>query len=70
MYYEELLRRLRPNGLIMVDNTLWSGAIVDDSVDDESTVALRAFNDMVAADDRVDATILTLGDGLTLLRKR
>jgi caffeoyl-CoA O-methyltransferase len=70
VYYEELLRRLRPNGLIMVDNTLWSGAIVDDSVDDESTLALRAFNDMVAADDRVDATILTLGDGLTLLRKR
>ena len=58
MYYEELLRRLRPNGLIMVDNTLWSGAIIDDSVDDESTVALRAFNDMVAADDRVDAAIL------------
>ena len=70
VYYEELLRRLRPNGLIMVDNTLWGGAIVDDSVDDESTVALRAFNDMVAADDRVDATILTLGDGLTMLRKR
>ena len=70
VYYEELLRRLRPNGLIMVDNTLWGGAIIDDSVDDESTVALRAFNDMVAADDRVDATILTLGDGLTMLRKR
>jgi caffeoyl-CoA O-methyltransferase len=70
VYYEELLRRLHRNGLIMVDNTLWSGAIVDDSVDDESTLALRAFNDMVAADDRVDATILTLGDGLTLLRKR
>jgi caffeoyl-CoA O-methyltransferase len=69
VYYEELLRRLRPNGLIMVDNTLWGGAIVDESVDDESTVALRAFNDMVAADDRVDATILTLGDGLTMLRK-
>jgi caffeoyl-CoA O-methyltransferase len=70
VYYEELLRRLRPNGLIMVDNTLWGGAIIDESVDDESTVALRAFNDMVAADERVDATILTLGDGLTMLRKR
>src|SRR5437764_6577155 len=54
VYYEELLRRLRPNGLIMVDNTLWGGAIVDHSDTDESTVALRAFNDMVAADDRVD----------------
>ena len=70
VYYEELLKRLRPNGLIMVDNTLWGGAIIDESVDDESTVALRVFNDMVAADDRVDATILTLGDGLTMLRKR
>jgi caffeoyl-CoA O-methyltransferase len=69
-YYEELLRRLRPNGLIMVDNTLWGGSIVDDTKDDESTVALRAFNDMVAADDRVDSALLTLGDGLTMLRKR
>jgi caffeoyl-CoA O-methyltransferase len=69
-YYEELLRRLTPNGLILVDNTLWSGAIVDPKVHDESTVALRAFNDMVAADDRVDSALLTIGDGLTLLRKR
>jgi caffeoyl-CoA O-methyltransferase len=70
VYYEELLRRLRPNGLIMVDNTLWGGSIVDESKDDESTAALRAFNDMVAADDRVDSALLTLGDGLTMLRKR
>jgi caffeoyl-CoA O-methyltransferase len=70
VYYEELLQRLRPNGLIMVDNTLWGGAIVDANVDDESTVALRAFNDMVAADERVDTALLTLGDGLTMLRKR
>jgi caffeoyl-CoA O-methyltransferase len=70
VYYEELLKRLRPNGLIMVDNTLWGGSIVDDAKDDESTVALREFNDMVAADDRVDSALLTLGDGLTLLRKR
>ena len=70
VYYEELLKRLRPNGVILVDNTLWGGAIVDDSVDDESTLALRAFNDAVAADDRVESVQLTLGDGLTLLRKR
>jgi caffeoyl-CoA O-methyltransferase len=70
VYYEELLKRLRPNGLIMVDNTLWGGAIVDANVDDESTLALRAFNDMVAADERVDTALLTLGDGLTMLRKR
>jgi caffeoyl-CoA O-methyltransferase len=70
VYYEELLRRLRPNGLIMVDNTLWAGAVIDPDAADESTVALRAFNDMVAADERVDTALLTLGDGLTMLRKR
>ena len=55
VYYEELLKRLRPNGVILVDNTLWGGAIIDESVDDDSTVALRAFNDAVAADVRVEA---------------
>jgi caffeoyl-CoA O-methyltransferase len=69
-YYEELLRRLRPNGVILVDNTLWGGAIADPDADDEQTVALRAFNDMVAADERVDTALLTIGDGLTMLRKR
>jgi caffeoyl-CoA O-methyltransferase len=70
VYYEELLKRLRPNGVILVDNTLWAGAIIDESVDDDQTLALRAFNDAVAVDDRVDTALLTLGDGLTLLRKR
>jgi caffeoyl-CoA O-methyltransferase len=69
-YYEELLARLRPNGLILVDNTLWSGAVVDPKATDENTEAIRAFNDMVAADSRVESMILTLGDGLTLARKR
>jgi caffeoyl-CoA O-methyltransferase len=70
VYYEEVLKRLRPNGAILVDNTLWGGRITDASVDDEQTLAIRAFNDMVAADDRVDTVVLTLGDGLTILRKR
>jgi caffeoyl-CoA O-methyltransferase len=70
VYYEEILRRLRPNGLILVDNTLWGGAITDPAADDESTVAMRAFNDTVAADERVEGVLLTLGDGLTILRKR
>jgi caffeoyl-CoA O-methyltransferase len=70
VYYEELLKRIRPNGAILVDNTLWHGAIIDDGVDDESTLALRAFNDAVAVDNRVDTVQLTLGDGLTILRKR
>ena len=71
-YYEELLPRLRPNGLLLVDNTLWSGRVVDAPAvdDDDDTRALRAFNDMVAADDRVEASLLTLGDGVTLVRKR
>jgi caffeoyl-CoA O-methyltransferase len=70
MYYGELLARLRPGGIILVDNTLWSGRVLDESVDDDNTVAIRAFNDLVAADDRVDSYILPVGDGLTLIRKR
>jgi caffeoyl-CoA O-methyltransferase len=69
-YYDALLPRLRTNGVILVDNTLWSGAVIDESRDDSSTVAIRGFNDMVAADDRVDSVQLAISDGLTLLRKR
>jgi len=69
-YYEALLPRVRRNGAILVDNTLWSGAVIDPERNDESTVAIRAFNDMVAADDRVDTVQLSISDGLTLLRKR
>lgn len=70
-YFEELVPRLRPNGLIAVDNTLWGGGVLDGSGhDDENTVALRSFNELVAADERVESLILTIGDGLTLIRKR
>ena len=69
-YYEALLPRLVPNGLILVDNTLWSGAVIDPAAQDASTQAIRAFNDMVAADDRVDTVMLAVSDGLTFLRKR
>ncbi len=68
-YYEAILERMRPGGVILVDNVLWSGAVVDAESTDENTQALRAFNDMVAADDRVEAVMLPLGDGLTLARK-
>ena len=61
--------RLRPNGIILIDNTLWSGAVVDNTAKDDNTKAIRAFNDMVAADKRVETVILTVGDGLTLVRK-
>lgn len=69
-YYDEVLARLRPNGLILVDNVLWGGQIIDEASDDPNTKALRAFNDQLAADDRVDTVMLPLGDGLTLARKR
>ncbi len=69
-YYEALLPRVRPNGVILVDNTLWSGAVVDPDRTDPATEAIRAFNARVAADDRVDCVLLAVSDGLTLLRKR
>jgi caffeoyl-CoA O-methyltransferase len=69
IYYEEILRRLRPGGLVAVDNVLWNGDVVNDSVQDENTVALRRFNDLVAADRRVQAVMLAVADGLTLARK-
>jgi caffeoyl-CoA O-methyltransferase len=71
-YYEELLPRLRPNGLLLVDNTLWSGRVLDAPADgdDDDTVALRAFNELLASDDRIETALLTIGDGLTLARKK
>jgi caffeoyl-CoA O-methyltransferase len=69
-YYEEILRRTRPGGLILVDNVLWSGSVIDASVQDDNTRAIRAFNDAVAADARVDCVMTPISDGLTLLRKR
>ena len=70
VYYEEILSRLRPNGLILVDNVLWDGRVVRPDADDDNTRAIRAFNDMVAADDRVEAVMLPIADGLTLCRKK
>ena len=69
-YYELVLPALRPGGLVVVDNTLWSGAVIDESVTDADTVAMRAFNDARVADPRVDVSLLTIGDGVTILRKR
>ena len=69
-YWNELVPRVRPGGLLLADNVLWSGRIVDETVDDGDTQALRAFNDMVAGDDRVEQVVLTAFDGLLLARKR
>jgi caffeoyl-CoA O-methyltransferase len=67
-YYEELVPRLRPGGLLLADNTLWSGRVATDA-DDEDTVAIRAFNDHVAADIRVRVVMLPLGDGVSVIQK-
>ncbi len=69
-YYEELLPRMADRGLIAVDNTLWSGAVIDPSDTSENTEAIRRFNDHVAADPRTDVVIVPVGDGLTLIRTR
>lgn len=69
-YYERVLKLLRPGGLVAVDNTLWSGSVIDRNDESEDTVAIREFNEMVFADDRVDISLLPLGDGLTLARKK
>jgi len=70
VYYEELLSRLRPNGVLLVDNVLWDGRVIQTDATDDNTVAIKAFNDMVAADDRVEAVMLPIADGLTLCRKK
>jgi len=70
VYYEEVLKRLRPGGLLAVDNVLWSGDVVRKDKNDEETEAIRRFNDLVAADDRVESVIIAVADGLTLARKR
>ena len=67
-YYELLLPRIRPGGVILVDNVLWSGSVVDESNQEEQTNAIRAFNDKIASDARVEPVMLAISDGLTLIR--
>jgi caffeoyl-CoA O-methyltransferase len=69
-YYEEILIRLRPGGLILADNVLWAGSVVDPKANDDNTAAIRRFNDHVAADRRVESVMLPISDGLTFARKR
>ena len=69
-YYERLMNLVRPGGLIVVDNTLWGGEVANPANRDEDTVALREFNDVLLADPRIDLSLLPLGDGLTLARRR
>lgn len=69
MYYEMALRLLRKGGIIAVDNTLWSGAVADPENIEPGTRAIRRFNDMIKEDSRVSKSLLTIGDGLTLILK-
>ena len=75
-YWDELVPRVRPGGLLLADNVLWSGRVVESprpaeaNEPDDNTRAIRAFNDHVAADDRVDVAVLPAFDGLTIARRR
>lgn len=70
VYFEQSLARLEKRGLIAVDNTLWSGLVIDPTDRSPDTEAIRAFNEAVASDDRVETLILPFGDGLTLIRRK
>ena len=68
-YFDLVIHKVRAGGLIIVDNVLWSGKIIDSSAQDKSTVALREFNQKCLDDVRVEKTLLPLRDGLLMLRK-
>ncbi|MEZ4375228.1 MAG: class I SAM-dependent methyltransferase [Polyangiaceae bacterium] len=69
-YYEHCLELLRPGGLILVDNVLWSGAVADPSDQDPDTLTIRKLNERIHQDERVSVSMLPVGDGLYLARKR
>jgi|SRR5579871_6212060 len=69
-YYEACLELVRPNGLVLVDNVLWGGAVIDPSDDDADTQALREVSLRAGRDDRVEAVLLPVCDGLLIARKR
>ncbi len=69
-YFERALTLLRPGGLVLVDNTLWNGSVADPARVDPETAAIRALNTALHGDERIDLSLLPIGDGLTLARKR
>jgi len=69
-YYERLLRLVRPGGLIVFDNMLWDGAVLDEDTDDDDTRAIQALNAKLSTDERVSLCLLPVADGVTLARKR
>jgi caffeoyl-CoA O-methyltransferase len=68
-YWDQLVPRVRSGGLLLADNVLWSGQLVDETAQDDDAKALRAFNDKIARDARVEVVMLTAFDGLTIARK-
>ncbi len=70
LYYERALELVRPGGLILFDNTLWSGRVADPTARDYETEALRKMNDTLARDPRIELSLLPMGDGLTVVWKR
>ena len=69
-YFEATLAKLAPEGVILVDNVLWSGRVLDPAITEPDTAAIKAFNDQVLADDRVEVVMLTVRDGVSLIRHR
>lgn len=69
-YYERCLVLVRPGGLVMVDNVLWSGSVADPEDERDDTAAIRTFNANLKTDERVSISLVPIGDGLTLARKR
>lgn len=69
-YLEAVLPLMRAGGLLMVDNTLWSGRVVSPAGEGSTTAVIQAFNDAVAADPRLESFVLPVSDGMTLIRKR
>ena len=69
-YYEACLQLVRPGGLILIDNVLWSGKVVDRTVVDADTAAIRGLNERIREDARVEACLLPVGDGVMVVRKK
>ncbi len=69
LYYEECLHLLKPNALLMIDNIFWGGTVANADIIDADTTAIRALNEKIMQDKRVQASMLTIGDGLMLVRK-
>ncbi len=69
-YYEQALRLVRPGGVILIDNVLWGGAVADPALKDEDTLAIRKLNEKIHSDQRVEMSLVPIGDGLTLAQRK